>query len=93
MDDKSKREKVSLESTLKALKDREAQYETTLDQDEALVAAKRGEDRAHMAVLVRRGEKRLLREAQSWVQERLDKLHASNERDGGPAPKRQKTRA
>ncbi len=57
LDDKSRREELYLQSVLGALRDREAQYDTTLEQDEDVIARTRVEGRLAMAVIVRRGEK------------------------------------
>ena len=79
-----------LQSVLEALRDREAQYDTTLEQDHSILAQTRGEGRLGMAVLVRRGEKQLLRDAQSWTTMKLDKLRAAVTEQEGPATKRQR---
>ncbi|KAH8895506.1 SET domain-containing protein [Thozetella sp. PMI_491] len=90
LDDKNKREAVYLESVLKSLRDRAAQYATSLEQDEQLLAEGRVEGRARMAVLVRRGEKLLLRDAQSWVQTKIDELQGSRAENGEPSAKRRR---
>ena len=92
LDEKSKREEVSLGSTLMALGDRLSQYETTLEQDEELLASNATTGRLRMAIIVRRGEKLLLREAQRWTSERLEQVAAARREEGEPASKRQRTR-
>jgi N-lysine methyltransferase SETD6 len=86
--DKSKRQEVYQDSVLKALKDREAQYVTTLEDDQKIQESGETVGRKGLALYVRMGEKALLREAQDWVQKELEKLRA---RDGKPPSKRQKT--
>ncbi len=93
LDDKSRRQELYLASVLRALKEREAQYQTTLEQDDDIITRNNAANRAAMAVFVRRGEKLLLRDAQAWVQAELEKLRASIVDQDGPAPKRQRTRA
>ncbi|KAK3360456.1 hypothetical protein B0T25DRAFT_629544 [Lasiosphaeria hispida] len=71
LEDKTVRKTVFLEGVYGALGEREGQYATTLEEDDALLAnGARG--RREMAVWVRRGEKKLLREAREWVAGQLD---------------------
>ena len=93
LDDKSRRQELYLASVLGALKEREAQYQSTLEQDDDIIARNKETNRVAMAVIVRRGEKMVLREAQAWVQAESEKLRASIVDQDGPAPKRQRTRA
>ncbi|KAK0716119.1 hypothetical protein B0H67DRAFT_582425 [Lasiosphaeris hirsuta] len=71
LEDKTARKAVILEGVHGALGEREGQYATTLEEDDALLGnGARG--RKEMAVWVRRGEKNLLREAREWVAGQLD---------------------
>jgi len=94
--DKNVRKEIYLDAVLSALKDREAQYATTLEQDDELARAIDGGPRTRrdMALWVRRGEKALLREAQGWVLHKLGEVRRV-EGDGrreadGPGAKRQR---
>lgn len=69
--DKRKRDELQVAIMARALAALEAQYPTTLAQDEQLLAsddAARLEDRERMALVVRVGEKRLIREAQAFLE-------------------------
>ncbi|KAK0638515.1 hypothetical protein B0T16DRAFT_462288 [Cercophora newfieldiana] len=94
--DKSLRKEIYLDSVLGALQDREKQYATSLEEDERLVKPERPVERGEMALWVRVGEKRLLREAQSWVSRELEsgRREASSKRERGeedaPAAKRRR---
>ncbi|KAK3686202.1 hypothetical protein B0T22DRAFT_242574 [Podospora appendiculata] len=85
LEDKQTRKEIYLDSVLRALRDREAEYATRLEEDEQLVASGAVEGRQAMAVWVRKGEKQILRAAQRWVEGVLDELRRSMaaERDGG----------
>lgn len=89
--DKALRKDVYLDSVLGALQDRERQYATSLEEDERSVKSERPTENAEMALWVRVGEKRLLKEAQSWVSRELEtvrrKLEAAR-RDAMPSSKR-----
>lgn len=76
--DNTARKEIYLESVLGALADRESQYATKLEEDELLVGSSRPTGRTEMAVFVRAGEKRLLREAQAWVTRELETMHAES---------------
>jgi len=102
LSDKTVRKEIYLESVLGALVDREAQYPTKLEDDEQQVGSLELTGRRHLAVCVRTGEKRLLREAQAWVRRELETIHAesssrprdSRERQGyedAPSAKRRRT--
>ncbi|KAM7200388.1 ribosomal lysine N-methyltransferase [Naviculisporaceae sp. PSN 640] len=77
LSDKDVRNEMYLDSVLKALKERLEQYATSVEEDEKLLNANNGESRRLlMAVWVRMGEKKLLREAQTWVAEKLEEVKA-----------------
>ncbi|KAK3938022.1 ribosomal lysine N-methyltransferase [Diplogelasinospora grovesii] len=86
LSDKNARKEIYLDSVLRALRDREAQYGTTLENDEGLLKSEQPNGRRDMAVWVRRGEKRLLREAQVWVAQQLAELELSTSRPTSSAP-------
>jgi len=98
--EKDTRNEIYLDCVLRALKEREAEYPTSLEEDERLFAGNdiAGGRRVQMAVWVRMGEKKLLREAQAWVSGKLDELRgkmSSTSRtrpaeDGQPSAKRQR---
>ncbi|KAK0609598.1 hypothetical protein B0T17DRAFT_546640 [Bombardia bombarda] len=98
--DKDTRKEIYLDSVVSALRDRESQYATTLEDDQELLATLDGRPsgRREMAVWVRRGEKKLLREGQAWVERKLAELKgkADDGRRGGggggdgPSAKRQR---
>ncbi|EGX94239.1 SET domain-containing protein RMS1 [Cordyceps militaris CM01] len=66
--DKRKREELQAAIAARALAALEAQYPTTLAQDEQLLATAAMGDRERMALIVRVGEKRLLREARAFLE-------------------------
>ena len=70
----------------RALSTRLSEYPTSIEEDEQLIKAATGRHR--MAIEVRLGEKRLIREAEALVGNKIDEL--SNNSDKGPKPKRQK---
>lgn len=88
LSDKEMRKGLYLQTIFAALRTREKQYPTSLEQDEQLLDGTSLAGRQRMAVWVRRGEKQLLREAQSWARKELDELehNASGRRHGGDAP-------
>ncbi|KAK4442741.1 ribosomal lysine N-methyltransferase [Podospora aff. communis PSN243] len=94
--DKAVRKEIYLDCVLGALQDRERQYVTTLEDDEKLMRPERPVEREEMALWVRVGEKRLLREAQSWVSRELEaaRREVSSKRERGdedaPAAKRRR---
>jgi len=76
------RKSMYLQCVLGALRAREQQYATTLEEDDKLLDGA-CEGRRRMAVWVRRGEKQLLREAQLWIQRELSE-------DGAPPAKKRR---
>ncbi|KAK5655637.1 hypothetical protein OQA88_5568 [Cercophora sp. LCS_1] len=95
--DRNMRKVIYLESVLGALKDREAEFATSLEEDQALIAqCERPVTREQMAVWVRAGEKQILREAQLWVEEELPAMREQACRpredgdEGAPSAKRQR---
>jgi SET domain-containing protein 6 len=97
LSDKDTRKELYLQSVIGALQTRERQYLTSLEDDEQLIQSGQVMGRQRMAVWVRRGEKQLLREAQSWIRRELGELRskASSERtrahdDDAPAAKRRR---
>ncbi|KAK1834902.1 ribosomal lysine N-methyltransferase [Podospora conica] len=101
LEDKGVRKEICLEAVRRALGDVEGGYGTSLEEDEQLLAGKgeRGLGRVDMAVWVRRGEKRLLREAKAWVAKELDEVRRerakgerdnTREQDSGPSTKRRR---
>ena len=69
------------------------------EDEQVLRSEERPTGRLEMAVWVRRGEKRLLREAKAWVAKELDELRRekakatrddTRDRDGGPSAKRRR---
>ncbi|KAK1750158.1 ribosomal lysine N-methyltransferase [Echria macrotheca] len=78
--DKPTRTKIQLETVRLALIDRERQYPTTLEDDEFFLSSVPNTPRTNkeMAVYVRAGEKRLLRETQAWIAAELAKLTSSS---------------
>lgn len=81
--DKRKRDELQAAIMVRVLAALAAQYPTTLAQDEQLLAGGGGAapltDRERMALAVRIGEKRLLREAQAF-------LETSGQQPGGDSP-------
>lgn len=61
-----------LELAKSVIEARTAEYATTIEEDESLLA-RGAQGRSKMAIDVRLGEKRLLREALDWTEERLAK--------------------
>lgn len=94
LSDKDTRKDLYLRTVLRALHAREKQYATTLEEDEQVANAGRLSGREGMALWVRRGEKQVLREAQSWVQKEINegRARASTRarEDDGPAAKRRR---
>lgn len=86
--DKRKRDELQLAIVARALQTLEAGYPTTLAQDEQILAsdAPLG-DRERMALVVRVGEKRLLREARAFLEE-----VSRREQEGGSASPVKKAR-
>ncbi|KAL2148418.1 hypothetical protein VTH82DRAFT_2338 [Thermothelomyces myriococcoides] len=92
--DKDTRREVFLRTVFDALRARERQYATSLEDDQALMSGGLLTGRQKMGVWVRRGEKQLLREAQEWVQRQLGELREralDGPQDDGPAAKRRRT--
>lgn len=89
---KKEREAAYFDTVAGALRACEAQYPTSLEEDQELLAGGDVDRRQRMAIWVRLGEKKLLREAQRWVQSQLAGLHAAGEPDGEPSAKRQRRR-
>lgn len=94
MSDREMRKELFLQSVLGALQDREAQYHTSLEDDERLQSAGHVTGRQALAVWIRKGEKQLLREAQEWTRQELIELrNKASERMSGneiPAAKRRR---
>ena len=92
--DKDMRKDLYLQVVLGALQARERQYATSLEEDERLWNGGGLTGRQEMAVWVRRGEKQLLREAQSWVrreaQEMRNEASDRTTTDDGPAAKKRR---
>ena len=97
--DKAVRKEVYLQAVGQALKEREAQYPTALEADEGLITSGTPTGRQEMALMVRVGEKRLLRRAQEWAALELEGLRREtsgrsreerNGDDGAPAAKRRR---
>lgn len=65
--DKRKRDEIHHTTLAKTLQALEAQYPTTMAQDELLLRKTQLRERQRMAVEVRLGEKRLLREARDFL--------------------------
>lgn len=94
LSDKDTRKDLYLRTVLRALHAREKQYATTLEEDEQVANAGRLSGREGMALWVRRGEKQVLREAQSWVQKEINegwaRASTRTREDDGPAAKRRR---
>ena len=94
LSDKDMRMQVYLASVLGALQARERQYPTSLEDDEQLINSGRVTGRQGMAMWVRKGEKQVIREAQSWIRSQLPESQnkASDRRseDDVPAAKRRR---
>ncbi|KAG7288469.1 hypothetical protein NEMBOFW57_004822 [Staphylotrichum longicolle] len=94
LEDKEMRKDLYLQAVLGALQSRERQYATSLEDDDRILSVGELTGRQRMAVWVRRGEKQLLREAQSWVrQEMNERRNKASDRTGGndgPAAKRRR---
>lgn len=75
---------------LNALRDRESQFKTTLEEDLLRRERETPAGRAGKALAVRVGEKTLLQEAQKWVHDKLQGLGRAVEDADGPAAKRQR---
>lgn len=99
--DKVVRKEICLEAVLMALGNVEGAYGTSLEEDEQLLAGKgeRGLGRVEMAIWVRRGEKRLLREARAWVVKELEEVRRekakaardnTQDQESGPSAKRRR---
>jgi SET domain-containing protein 6 len=94
--DRDARKELYLQTVLAALRARERQYPTSMEQDEQIINAAGVPGRQMMAVWVRRGEKQLMREAQSWISRELNELRnktssqRAQDRDGAPAAKRRR---
>ncbi|KAK4096706.1 SET domain-containing protein [Parathielavia hyrcaniae] len=94
LSDRDLRKGLYLEAVLGALQARERQYATSLEEDEQ-VGIRTGQltRRQEMAVCVRRGEKEVLREAQSWIRRHMDETRNDLKRtqgNDGPGAKRQR---
>lgn len=76
LSDKDVRNEIYLDSVLKALKERQGQYATSVEEDEKILeeAGDSESRRGLMAVWVRMGEKKLLREAEKWVGDKLEEV-------------------
>ncbi|KAI0017173.1 SET domain-containing protein [Xylariomycetidae sp. FL0641] len=98
--DKGKRDEVFLGATRRALELRLAEYRTSAEQDAELLSAPGNpsiSSRERMAVVVRRGEKVLLREAIAFTQAAMEKLKQQpdgdqNQQQQQPSAKRQRVR-
>ena len=94
LSDKELRNDIFLQAVLGALQSRERQYATSLEDDERLMIAGQLTVRQSLAVCVRRGEKQLLREAQSWVKQEANEMRneasGRTHGDDGPAAKRRR---
>jgi SET domain-containing protein 6 len=94
LSDRDVRKDLYLQAALGALQARERQYTTSLEDDEQVMHAGQLTRRQRMAVWVRRGEKQVLREAQSWVTRQVaemrNKAEERSRRDDGPAAKRRR---
>jgi SET domain-containing protein 6 len=88
LEDKDRRKELYLEVVLGALRAREQQYATSLEEDEMILGGNLSRAQ-EMAVVVRMGEKKLLREAQAWIQHQLSSAkHASSSASDEPENKR-----
>jgi SET domain-containing protein 6 len=95
LEDKDMRKELYLQVVFGALQARERQYATSLEEDEQLMNAGQLTWWQRMALLVRRGEKQILREAQAWVRREMDQVQNDNSSkrmhgDDGPAAKRRR---
>jgi SET domain-containing protein 6 len=94
LSDRDMRKDLYLQAVLGALQARERQYTTSLEDDEQAMNAGQLTRRQQMAVWVRRGEKQVLREAESWVRRQVDEMrNKASERsrgDDGRAAKRRR---
>ncbi|KAK3309254.1 uncharacterized protein B0T15DRAFT_483668 [Chaetomium strumarium] len=96
LSDRDARKELYLQTALAALGARERQYPTSMEEDEQIINAAGVAGRQTMAVWVRRGEKQLMREAQSWISRELDELRnnktsqRTQDMDGAPAAKRRR---
>lgn len=86
------RKEVFLRSVLRALELRLAEYPTTLEADLQLQRAETPSGRKGMALVVRIGEKTLLREAIRWTGAEVAKLNRDVEMADEPSAKRQRKR-
>lgn len=91
---KTVRKEILLGGVRKALEEREGQYATSLEEDEKVLAGIEGgrpTTRKEMALWVRAGEKRIIREAVAWVKEQQEELskEKGQEKDE-PSAKRRK---
>lgn len=88
------KKEILLGGVRKALEEREGQYATSLEEDEKVLQGIEGgrpTTRKEMAVWVRAGEKRIIREAVAWVQreeEELKQAKGGEEKDEPAAKKR-----
>lgn len=76
-DKKVRVKEILLGAVGKALEEREGQYATSLEEDEKILAAIEGgrpTTRREMAVWVRAGEKRIIREAVAWIKNQEEAL-------------------
>ncbi|KAK4184329.1 hypothetical protein QBC35DRAFT_506158 [Podospora australis] len=94
LDDKGLRKEIFFETVLKAILTRESQYSTKLQEDEQLLntPGQITDERQRMAVWMRRGEKQILKEAQTWIRQELETIRnkASQQEDDGRAAKRRR---
>jgi SET domain-containing protein 6 len=94
LEDKEMRKDLYLQAVLGALQFRERQYPTSLEDDDRILSTGELTGRQRMAVAVRRGEKQLLREAQSWVRQEVNEMRSKasdrTPRDDGPSAKRRR---
>ncbi|KAL1839093.1 hypothetical protein VTJ49DRAFT_1861 [Mycothermus thermophilus] len=93
LEDKDKRKELYLQAVLAALRARERQYPTSLEEDEQLMTGQLSRAQ-QMAIVVRMGEKKVLREAQAWVQEQAGVANNSSRepdaQENGRSAKRRK---
>ncbi|KAK3402645.1 hypothetical protein B0T20DRAFT_4499 [Sordaria brevicollis] len=92
--DKKARKEILMAGVRKALDERERQYTTSLEEDEKVLKAIEGgrpTTRQQMAVWVRAGEQRIIREAREWVKKQEEELskEKGQEKDE-PSAKRRK---
>lgn len=92
--DKNVRKDILLGGVSKALEEREKQYATSLEEDEKVLAGIEGgrpTTRKEMAVWVRAGEKKIIREAVAWIKQQVEELSkGKGQEKDEPSAKRRK---